>query len=499
MRSEDVLDRLSPFLNDLRANLRLVDLIDIAVVAVFLYLTFLWLRRTASRAVLVTVTFVIGLYFVARTFDMYLTASLFQAGFTAIALGLILIFQEDLRRALEALTAWGAGRERARPENLTATVDTIVEAVQSLAERRVGALLVFPGRETLDRHIHGGVAVRGATSIPLLQSIFDPHSPGHDGAVLISGSRIDKLAVHLPLSENLAEVGTLGTRHAAALGLAERSDALVVVVSEERGTVSVAFGGRLEHVISGAELKRRLTSHYELRYPRPVERQWGRWLTENPGLKFASLALACLLWGMLAFRTDKVQRTFDSIPVEFRNVPENWALDEMRQTLVRVTLSGTERAFAILDPESLKVSLDMRRVEPGPQVVSIGEDDLEVPRGISVEQIEPSSVKVTAYRTEPVRVEVRPRPIGMLPESLTLTGIETNPATVLVRHSSGRQVAHVSTAPINLSEVRETRTFEVPLALPPGLRLAGGHSGTVEVTVTVTPKKSEASVPGAGR
>lgn len=489
MRSEDVLDRVSPFLNDLRANLRIVDLIDIAVVAIFLYLTFLWLRRTASRAVLVTVTFVIGLYFVARTLDMYLTASLFQAGFTAIALGLILIFQEDLRRALEALTAWGAGRDRARPENLTAAVDTVVEAVQSLAERHVGALLVFPGRETLDRHIHGGVPVRGAMSIPLLQSIFDPHSPGHDGAVLINGSRIDKLAVHLPLSENLAEVGTLGTRHAAALGLAERSDALVVVISEERGTVSVAAGGRLEHVISGSQLKHRLTSHYELRFPRPAERQWGRWLAENPGLKFASLALACLLWGMLAFRTDKVQRTFDSIPVEFRNVPENWALDETRQTRVRVTLSGTERAFAMLDAESLTVSLDMRDAQPGPQVISIGEDDLELPRGISVEQIEPSNVSVTAYRTEPVRVEVRPRFTGTLPKSLTLTGVETDPATVFVRHSSGRQVPHVSTEPINLGELRETRKFQVPLALPRGLRLTDGSADTVQVTVKVAEKK----------
>ena len=493
MRSEDVLDRVSPFLNDLRANLRLVDLIDIAVVAVFLYLTFLWLRRTASRAVLVTVTFVIGLYFVARSLDMYLTASLFQAGFTAIALGLILIFQEDIRRALEALTAWGTSRERTRPDSLSATIDTLVEAAQSLAEKRIGALLVFPGRETLDRHIHGGIPVRGAVSIPLLQSIFDPHSPGHDGAVLISGSRIDKLAVHLPLSENLAEVGTLGTRHAAALGLAERSDALVLVVSEERGTVSVASGGRLEHVISGADLKRRLMSHYELRYPRPTEREWGHWLTENTGLKFASLALACLLWGMLAFRTDKVQRTFDSVPVEFRNVPENWALDEPRQTRVRVTLSGTERAFAMLSPESLKVSLNMRNLQPGPQVISIQEDDLEVPRGISVEQIEPSRVSVTAYRTDPVRVEVRPQYAGRLPESLTLTGVDIAPATVLVRHSSGRQVAQVSTEPINLSEIRETRTIEVPLALPRGLRLAGGSPSAVQVTVKVAQKRDAAA------
>jgi DNA integrity scanning protein DisA with diadenylate cyclase activity len=115
----------------------------------------------------------------------------------------------------------------------------------------MGALIVIPGRESIERHTEGGIEIDARLSEPLLLSLFDPNSPGHDGAVVIQGSRISAFAVHLPLSTVPAG---RGTRHAAALGLAERCDALCVVVSEERGTISLAREGAIRPIANEAQL-----------------------------------------------------------------------------------------------------------------------------------------------------------------------------------------------------------------------------------------------------
>jgi uncharacterized protein (TIGR00159 family) len=239
----------------------LPDVLDVLVVAIIFYGILLWLKQRRSRVVVLGCAVVAGLYVCARVFGMYLTLSFFHAGFTAILVSLVIVFQDDLRRAFERL-AYAQAFSRNEQTTLAATtLDLIVEALSTLAENQIGALVVFEGREPLDRHTRGGIALDGQMSFPLLYSLFHPESPGHDGAVIISGDRIKAFAVHLPLSTHLTEVGQTGTRHTAALGLAERSDALVVVVSEERGTISVAEAGQLEQSVPPSDLKERLAQY----------------------------------------------------------------------------------------------------------------------------------------------------------------------------------------------------------------------------------------------
>jgi len=144
----------------------------------------------------------------ARWLDMYLTNMMFQAGFSALLLALAVIFQQDLRRLFERLAASGWFGRQPQAATTGDMVGTLVESVVTLAEQKTGALLVFEGREPMERHIRGGIPVHGYISLPLLCSIFHPESPGHDGAMLIDGERIDRMGVHLPLSNNLAEVGS---------------------------------------------------------------------------------------------------------------------------------------------------------------------------------------------------------------------------------------------------------------------------------------------------
>ena len=159
----------------------------------------------------------------------------------------------------------------------------IIEAVQKLAENKIGALLVFKGREPLERHIRGGVSLNGRISYPLLYGLFNTQSPTHDGAVIIEGEWIDRFAVYLPLSQHVKEGSEAGTRHAAGVGLSEMCDALVIVVSEERGAISVAEHGRLDAPLSPTALKERLDKFYAYVKPKNAAKARFTWLRSNIG------------------------------------------------------------------------------------------------------------------------------------------------------------------------------------------------------------------------
>ena len=174
-------------------------------------------------------------------------------------------------------------------------METLARTLGDLARARTGALVVIRGKDAIARHLDGGEDVEGRLSEPLLKSIFDPHSIGHDGAVVIDGHLIDKLGCHLPLSKNLEKLPRSGTRHAAALGLSERSDALCLVVSEERGTISVARRGNLQVVATPADLLEVLAAFYDEIAPRAGTGFLKGFFRRNYREKAVSLALAVTL------------------------------------------------------------------------------------------------------------------------------------------------------------------------------------------------------------
>jgi diadenylate cyclase len=371
------------------------DVLDVLVVAVILYGILLWLKQRRSRAVVVGCAVVAGLYVCARVFGMYLTLSFFHAGLTAILVSLVIIFQDDLRRMFERFAHSPAfvRNEQVAPE--ATTIDLIVEALSTLAKNKIGALVVFEGREPWDRHTRGGIPLNGQISLPLLCSIFHPESPGHDGAVVVSHDQVKAFAVHLPLSANFIEIGQTGTRHTAALGLAERSDALIIVVSEERGTISVAEAGKLEQSASADDLKGRLARYYQRQLVAPGAVKRRDWLQNLP-LKLVALALASLLWLSVAYRVETIQRTF-AVPIEYRNLPSDLALDDPHPTEAQVTLSGAERVFDF-DPQTLAVSLDMKTARPGWQEWVLTHASIEKPVGLTVQEIEPQVIRLRVYR-----------------------------------------------------------------------------------------------------
>ncbi len=487
-------------MEQLLRNVRFVDVLDVALVATFFYVLLTWLRRSLSRGTsrraLAALVLFAAVYFAARVLGLYLVRTITEVFFVVFLLAAVVVFQADIRRMVDRIGTWNLLWRPSRTAASATPVDTLVEAAAKMADRRTGALIALKGQEPWDRQIEGGVPLNGAVTEPLLYSLFNPTSPGHDGAVLVEGDRITRFATHLTLSKNLQEVGRHGTRHTAALGLAEHCDALVIVVSEESGRISVAQNGRLTELDSAGDLKKRLEQFWQQHYtddtaPRPP---W--WRRGGVQRALLSVTLALLLWFAFAYRPTTVQRTF-VVPIVFRNLPPSLGLEEPIPLEARVTLSGSEQAFRLLDPAGLALSLNLEELEAGVSQIALGEDQLDLPSGISLSQVEPRTVRLEAQRMQPVEVAIRPRTTGSLPDSLELVALIPSPAHITLRAPAAADPpATIPTEPIELDTIMESTQVETRLILPPGLRLPPEQDIGVTVRVQVRARQQAAQTSG---
>jgi diadenylate cyclase len=238
---------MQDLLNTIRENLSRLDwraAVDILLIAAIIYWVLLLLRRTTAMSVLRGIAFIfIGAFVLARVFDLKVLSFLLRNSFIAVLIGIPIVFQPELRRALERLGRTGRRAWLGRA-NYDQVIDAVAGAACNLASARHGALMVLERETGLEDYIDTGVRVDAAPSVELLQGIFFPNSPLHDGAVILRENRVVAAACTLPLAEESGK-SMFGTRHRAALGISERTDAVSVVVSEETGQVSVASNGRM--------------------------------------------------------------------------------------------------------------------------------------------------------------------------------------------------------------------------------------------------------------
>ena len=242
-----------------------------------IYTAIVFAQKTRAALIVRGILILGSIYTLARYLDLQMTAWIFQGFFAIFLIMIVVIFQEELRQFFERIAVWSLARKRVPPLGAS-TADIMVRTLADLAKERVGALIVIRGNDPLERHITGGIPLDGKLSGPLVKSIFDPHSAGHDGAIIVENDRITRFAAHLPLSKDIRQLANVGTRHSAALGLAKLTDALCIVVSEERGTISVAREGRLREVENlqqlGAGIEQFLQDKFPSTEPRTVSLQF---------------------------------------------------------------------------------------------------------------------------------------------------------------------------------------------------------------------------------
>ncbi len=247
---------LSSFLDIIRM-IRVNDIIDMAIMAFVFYKVLYFLARTGSGRVLRGILLLVIALLLAKALNLYVVNYLFGKTFELGVLALLVIFQPEIRSILEkmgGITKYIPGRSS--PKDVENAISQVVTACRDLAATKTGALIVFERDNMLDEPIKTGTLIHADVKAELLKNIFFPNTPLHDGAVIIRGGRIEAASCMLPLTSQTHLSRELGMRHRAGIGMSEASDAVVVVVSEETGSISVAVEGILKRHLTEETFER---------------------------------------------------------------------------------------------------------------------------------------------------------------------------------------------------------------------------------------------------
>ncbi|GFE61418.1 diadenylate cyclase CdaA [Geobacter sp. AOG2] len=244
-------------------NSTLLDLCDILIVAVLVYHFSLVLKKDAAVRLLIFLLIFFACFYFALLSGFSSTTWLLRTIFSSALIILAIIFQGDIRRALLSL-----GRRPVTAntqDETTETIEELTKAVGEMSKKRIGALIVIVRRLPIDHLVEVGTEIDAKVTSELLNSIFLPYSPIHDGAVIIHNGKLTKAGCLLPLSKNPDIAKSFGTRHRAALGLSELVDALVMVVSEETGNISLVHDGKIYYDLEQNEIRRMLRKSLDFR------------------------------------------------------------------------------------------------------------------------------------------------------------------------------------------------------------------------------------------
>ena len=244
-------------INGILKTIGILDIVDTALVAYFHYRIYIMLKNTRAAALVKGLLVLVFLMVVSKWLELHVINWILEKSMTVVMIALPVVFQPELRRALEQIGRGRLFRKMVEldEQELDEVITSVTEAAVVMSQRKVGALIVFEREVGLEERTETGVQIDGLVSDSLLLNIFEKDTPLHDGAVIIRGKRIVAASCLLPLTDarNLSQ--ELGTRHRAALGLSEQSDALILVVSEETGTISIARNGELYRYLQADDVR----------------------------------------------------------------------------------------------------------------------------------------------------------------------------------------------------------------------------------------------------
>lgn len=376
------------------------DLLDIALATALFWFALHALRTTRTRRMGIGLLLFGIAFLTANKLELNLTVWILQ-GFTAVILLIVVVvYQNELRRLLESIPTTIFRRDRTIRGDPAGQVDLLAKVVGVLTANRWGALIVLPGKDRLEGIITAGVRLDGQLSKALLLSLFDPNSPGHDGALVIREGRVDRFGCRLPLSDRDDQLKDKGTRHAAALGLVEKSDALVLVVSEETGRISVACEGSLRTIAAHEQLREAIDEFLQSHCSQSEKPGRLRNRTLWAGLEgVAGLLTATVLWLVLVPGSVIETITFE-IAVEVQNIPSGYALAAVTPPKVAVSLAGEKRNLFQLKADDLIIRLDGTLTSLGRQTFPINSSHLHLPPNIEIAALAPAQVRVSVEKLD---------------------------------------------------------------------------------------------------
>lgn len=473
-------------LKDLIYSISATNMVDIGILACLVYFVLSWFQGTRAFSILATLLGIGLFYVVASRFGLILTSLLFQYLWAAIIVVLVIVFQPEIREMLDRASPirYLSGRQPSEVE--PDIIDEIVTAVAELARLRLGALIVFQRLDRLDNLILKGKRLDCEVSADALAMIFQKTSPLHDGAVIVRRDRIKEAGCILPLSRDEDLSSHYGTRHRAALGLAERTDALCVVVSEERGEVSLVVGKEIASYKKKMEFRQALQGALVLgQGSRPVRasRRVLDVLRSNFPLKVMSLVASVFLWFVVV--GPQRSEVGMSVPIQYTDLPPGMEITGKWMDRIDVRIRGSESGLANIKQGSVRAVVDLSEVVPGLNFFRITEKNLLVPPGIKISQIRPSDLHLNVEAASIKKFSVMPLLVGAVPEKVKIVIV---PQEIRIRaiKEELKKITSVTTDPIRVADLVAKGKMSVPVVIKPE-RLKIDNVDPMNVTVSLEP------------
>ncbi|WP_372680762.1 diadenylate cyclase [Desulfosarcina sp.] len=367
------------------------DFLDIIILTFFAYHLYVWLHQTKAFKALVGLLGLGIIYSVAQFWGLFLTTWVFQILWQVLIILIIILFQAEIRQVLEKVNPFYA-LGWYKTVGHVPWIDSFSKKIFELGAQRTGALIIFERKDRLREFVTGGIPFEADPTGEILVSIFQKHSPLHDGAMLIHNGKITMAAAFLPLTSQEGLSKALGTRHRSAIGITERCDAWALVVSEERGQVSLVRAGVIETLESPASLAEKLK---ELLTPDRPDTTGGfqkikHLLSNRWRIKAATLMIVSVVWFSFAGQQD-VEISLE-IPLTIQNLPPQLEVDSAVQNLL-VTARGQRKDIGMLSPKNIRTNIDLSRAGVGTNNYFLDRQQLLLPNDrVEIVRIEPNSL-----------------------------------------------------------------------------------------------------------
>nr|WP_320016336.1 diadenylate cyclase [uncultured Desulfobacter sp.] len=461
------------------------DMLDIVFNAYILFRLYVLFRGTNILRVIMAV---VAMWIIGRSANamgLVITNWVMQGVITLATFIIIIVFRNEISGVVRTRSfgffLWEIPRTQ-----INTPVRIITDAVVKLAGSKIGALIVMPLKTGVDSIIASGVDINASLSRELLVNIFWPGAPLHDGAAVIQGGKITRAGTILPLSQNRHLASKYGTRHRAALGLTEQSDALVIVVSEERGKVSLVKDNQIHEIMDSDKIEMLIKQYTG--GPEPVKKM--RRQTREL-LVAAMVCLLCTTGLWLSFSRGMETLANYDVPIEFMNSDKKMNIIDTSASRSRLLISGARPLInaLTLDQMSIKISLDGTAV--GKNKLAITRQNVQLPPGIRLKNIEPDQVEVTLDAMVEKRVPVQADFSGKLPDGLIMTSISVIPETVKITGGGLTldSITTVFTEKIPLENLTRSGFVNAALVMNPATLRPDEKHKKVQIRYTISERK----------
>ena len=471
-------------MNQILNSLRWQDLFDILLMSYILFRLYVLFKGTNVFRVLMGMA-VLGFFqLVAYPMGLIVTSWAVQVFATVAPIIIIVIFRNEIRTVLQAKNFKAIFWEAPHTDTVT-PVGIISESVFEMASKSTGSIMVIPGKEDISDSVHSGIEWDGRISKEMITSIFWHENPVHDGAAVIVGDRVTQVGAVLPLSHRKDLPSYYGMRHRAAAGLAEATDSLVIVSSEERQSVVIAKSGDIYSVNNRKELSHHINNHH------------GKADKENNGIKkeklelsiafFVSMIFITVVW--LGFTKGMDTITTLDVAVEYTNSNQEMIVIDTSAKTVSLDLNGSA---TLVKPGKVKVSIDLSDGAVGRNVYYITNNNITLPPGVFLRSTTPSSVDVVLDKIIQKNVPIQAEWKGRASKDIIIQKVQFQPRVALLSGPSLvlDDITTVYTDKIPLDNITESGSVYVNLDLSNKVKIENGNNGKFNMKYTVIKRET---------